>query len=217
MTYLHNNQCFFHCHLHFRGCNHPTALVSSVEQLDPKKTSHINMSKRKTARSKPPLKLPLEIHGDRSGTYGLVVVAPLWEVPRCMPLRGKIGILPSSSSSHLVKLEDLIFFFPLGLPTASWVSRCTKLRYKISICIIYILLQPLFFEMHFIFERYIHYKYEHQICKAPFSSIHQDGHWQSQASKQRTLERLLLSLPRAERVKSYQYRSNMRLKLDLHR
>ena len=97
------------------------------------------MSKRKTARSKPPLKLPLEIHGDRSGTYGLVVVAPLWEVPRCMPLRGKIGILPSSSSSHLVKLEDLIFFFPLGLPTASWVSRCTKLRYKISICIIYIL------------------------------------------------------------------------------
>ena len=53
--------------------------------------------------------------------------------------------------------SDDIFFRWDG--TASWVSRCTKLRYHLDICIIYIL--ALSFEMHFIFERYIHYKYEH--------------------------------------------------------
>ena len=54
------------------------------------------------------------------------------------------------------------------------------------------------------------------ICKAPFSSIHLDGHWQSQALATFPLRGCCCRCPAPKGVKSYHYRSNMRFKLDLH-
>ena len=156
---------------------------------------------------------------DWSGTCGLVVVAPLWEVPRCMPLHGKIGILPSSSSSHLVKLEDLMCFFSVGMarllgyqdvPNSGIIFRYVYM-YVSSI----IFWDALYFwKIHTLNIR-IRYTRRHF---HPFISGHwQDGNsWQSQASENRSTK-LQQTSQRAKRAKSYQYRSNMRLKLDLHR
>lgn len=104
-----------------------------------------------------------------------------------MPLRGKIGILPSSSSSHLVKLEDLMCFFFGWDPC--WAQKRTPGVHHFDMYNIhlspYFLRCTLFLKGTYTIDMNIRYARRHF---HPFISGHwRDGNsWQSQASENRS-------------------------------